>query len=46
MQIESFRYDSKAVILQPRTGKASMSPDAFLPDWYILDVVQGAKDGA
>jgi Neurotransmitter-gated ion-channel ligand binding domain len=40
MHIESFRYPSAEVVMVPRTGKALQSPDAFLPDWYILDVSQ------
>src|SRR2546428_9964771 len=40
MQIESFRYDAAEVVLMPRMGRQFMSPDAFLPDWSILDVAQ------
>jgi hypothetical protein len=40
MQIESFRHDATEVVMIPRTGKSFVSPDAFLPDWYILDINQ------
>jgi len=40
MQVESFNYDNTEIVLVPRANRQLRSPNAFLPDWFVLDVNQ------
>ena len=44
--IESFRYDQRDVVFVLQQGKDLRSPFAFLPDWRIVNVIQGVDHDA